>query len=1140
MKKIFISYRRDKGSTLANLIKFRLDAAHLDSYLDVYNVKQGDYVERINSALQESDIIIPVLTENFYVPHGENDITLYELRRANASRVKFIPIAAEKFSNPSDIPPGLEFLPKQQTIFYDPNDPASCFDELLEMINETRAAIEEEAGMPGPDGNPSDIVKGFYRDSIYSSFRLLKEYLCSVVISLATAENLSELMHYCLSDNGKTFSILSRTSLLEGEKKDSSTLVMLGTALNEPVVYDSALSGKLNALSNDFIEKVLDEKLNSLGQDENSLFDVVRSMLLNHSDEATLIKIFLYMKNGSVSLEETIRNAFGLKKSFRNDLHQALQLRNSTIGHAGNVTWQSMNADVFKNGLHILLKVLSQISPEILKGSEEYQNIGMELAHQYYSAVKKINNCIGKADAIPIPLADIYARFTGLQKEQLQNSRHEKNIDWDRELLYFDTMEDLGVTAASLSLNIVEQNDFPAQDLNTAASGNRRQFNLPELSAWEKGFFNEKQIEELIVKSNLRADASCFMNEMSARFVFREIIPKVKEKTARKFVLNHTTRVELYQYECGTRKGFGKAKENAKNAHTLYHRGKEAGYIQYAGETNLSGNSLEDILAFAAEHPDKLFTVLTANLSAGKRAAEDGLRNVVIAAIAPVPGKKNACGIMGNKANIQYVINKSAEAVNKNEKVIKTPVNVNTDSAKKKNPSAARKNTDSSPAVLCVPETGECLPVSIIPAAGDEVYTDDHQPVRLLSEINAGGEGTVYRTSLSGMAAKIYLRDKLTKNRKDKILFMQTLKVRNRHLCWPERALFNKNREFVGFLMKEAGSDYIEFGKTVMALSKEAVRKTVMTGWDRLSLAELLEELSVCMSDVIKTGCLIGDVNPRNILLNPKKPSHRDFLIIDCDSFQVGGYPCPVGTVPYTSPEIYKRMETDTPKYGTFLRTVRDEEYAAASLFFRILMFNSPFAGKGVSDVSQAMKQYRFVYRSDISDGKDTPDGAVRLIWNNTPKQIKGLFTAVFTGQGTATLQKWRYVFKKYAEDIEKGLYTKDLTPNKYWDIDGKFTVPIICADCKAESNEPKERYEKISAYAFGRHLCPKCFGIKQKLMQDPEKVPVACARCGRPEMMNKYDASLIQRGERDPRTVRCRSCRSKAYEARNRQGRHD
>lgn len=66
---------------------------------------------------------------------------------------------------------------------------------------------------------------------------------------------------------------------------------------------------------------------------------------------------------------------------------------------------------------------------------------------------------------------------------------------------------------------------------------------------------------------------------------------------------------------------------------------------------------------------------------------------------------------------------------------------------------------------------------------------------------------------------------------------------------------------------------------------------------------------------------ILGDINPNNILV----VSPTEVYFVDTDSYQIEGFPCPVGTINFTAPEIQRK------DFSTFLRTIGNERFAVAN-----------------------------------------------------------------------------------------------------------------------------------------------------------------------------------------------------------------
>ena len=64
MSKIFISYRRNGGSILGQLLSYRLREDGHDVFFDTESMKAGRFDEQLLQNIQECDIFLSLLTEN--------------------------------------------------------------------------------------------------------------------------------------------------------------------------------------------------------------------------------------------------------------------------------------------------------------------------------------------------------------------------------------------------------------------------------------------------------------------------------------------------------------------------------------------------------------------------------------------------------------------------------------------------------------------------------------------------------------------------------------------------------------------------------------------------------------------------------------------------------------------------------------------------------------------------------------------------------------------------------------------------------------------------------------------------------------------------------------------------------------------
>ena len=265
----------------------------------------------------------------------------------------------------------------------------------------------------------------------------------------------------------------------------------------------------------------------------------------------------------------------------------------------------------------------------------------------------------------------------------------------------------------------------------------------------------------------------------------------------------------------------------------------------------------------------------------------------------------------------------------------------------------------------------------------------------------------------------------------------------------------------------------------------------------------------------------MGDVNPRNLLVSPANPDKVYF--VDCDSYQVGKYVCPVGMAEYSSPEILKRIESVQGGYASCPRTIEDEQFSLASLLFHIIMLGqTPFAAKNNEKIDEAIRTYSFAYRTKINRGIDVPDGPYALIWNNTPPHIKEKFASVFTGQEKFSAEAWSAEFQRYASGIAAGRSSAELLPRKYFDATGTFFQDFVCKGCKEEANMPVEKYERLEKY-HQPLLCNQCMSVLWPMKK--QLTSIICDTCHKPYSGTMYDKAMQEYGKR----CKCSVCKDRS-----------
>ena len=281
-----------------------------------------------------------------------------------------------------------------------------------------------------------------------------------------------------------------------------------------------------------------------------------------------------------------------------------------------------------------------------------------------------------------------------------------------------------------------------------------------------------------------------------------------------------------------------------------------------------------------------------------------------------------------------------------------------------------------------------------------------HQ-ITLTKKIAEGGEGAVFLTSLSGYVAKIYKREKITEDRKNKLKLMISKSIRCAGVCFPEAIILNERDEFVGYLMPKATGE--ELGVSVF---QPKLFLTKFPGWTRKDTIQLSLTILEKIKYLNDRNVILGDINPANILV----VSPVEVYFVDCDSYQVEGYPCPVGTANFTPPEAQGK------DYKTFLRTQEMENFAIATLMFMIMLPGKPpYSGVGGESPEINIKNGNFPYPHSDEDGSRMPAGKWGYIWSHMSFNVRVAFFETFkkgeahySPQNRYDAGEWITLFGKY------------------------------------------------------------------------------------------------------------------------------
>jgi serine/threonine protein kinase/rRNA-processing protein FCF1 len=400
------------------------------------------------------------------------------------------------------------------------------------------------------------------------------------------------------------------------------------------------------------------------------------------------------------------------------------------------------------------------------------------------------------------------------------------------------------------------------------------------------------------------------------------------------------------------------------------------------------------------------------------------------------------------------------------------------------------------------------LKIKSVPKAGDRLITSsDCKLIYLKDEIKAGGEGVVFDTDIDEYVAKIYHQNKLSSRKKEKIDLLVKSGLVIDGVCLPEKSLFNEQGEFVGYLMKKASGKSLDcsFFKGERGIMRH------FPNWTRLDLVTLSITILSTINKLHRLGIIIGDINGANILVN----SPNSVFFVDTDSFQVNDLPCPVGTEEFTAPEIQGK------DYKSFLRTVGNENFAVATLLFRLLMFGvSPYAQKGGESIAHNIQSGNFSFPfKEKSNGK-IPEGDWKFFWSHLFFPLKEQFYSTFKKGGHCygeeerpDVSKWLKLLGDYKQQLADGTIANydgqsiKMFPKSYKRIPNE--TYIVCDLCK---QDVPLRFIKSHA---GKHYCWHCL---------EKSTIVHCKSCGEQMEYTTYRKII----DEIPAPSFCKKCKDK------------
>jgi len=293
-------------------------------------------------------------------------------------------------------------------------------------------------------------------------------------------------------------------------------------------------------------------------------------------------------------------------------------------------------------------------------------------------------------------------------------------------------------------------------------------------------------------------------------------------------------------------------------------------------------------------------------------------------------------------------------------------------------------------------------------------FDNKNNQIILNEKIGSGGEGDIYSIEgVTSKVAKLYKANKLTSNKITKISLLVEKQLGFPGICIPTSVL-NNSTGTVGYIMTKA--DGKDLGKTVFI--KPQLEK-YFPMWTRKDLVSLCISIIKKIKFLHEHKIIIGDINQFNILV-----TENENYFVDTDSYQVNNFPCPVGTIYFTAPEIQGK------DYKSFLRTYDQEYFALATLVFMILLpGKAPYAYQGGGNPAENIKNKNFSYPFGDDISWRAPKGVWEFIWHGLPYEIKETFYNVFRLDKRPPPDEWLAKLEKYYLGIENGDYDDTIFP---------------------------------------------------------------------------------------------------------------
>lgn len=355
----------------------------------------------------------------------------------------------------------------------------------------------------------------------------------------------------------------------------------------------------------------------------------------------------------------------------------------------------------------------------------------------------------------------------------------------------------------------------------------------------------------------------------------------------------------------------------------------------------------------------------------------------------------------------------------------------------------------------------------------DQIWVRDGRTLTLGASLGHGGEGAVYELVEDPLlVAKIYNKpvNPTQHHKLETLIELADPKV-TEMAAWPSMIVrgVGRSSSTVGFTMRKLTSY-----RPIHELFSPRSRRLKFPEMDFGELLKVAHNLAVAIHRVHEKGCVIGDINESNVLVN----AAGEVRLIDCDSIQVPSsnsdpHLCRVGVPGFTPPELQIGANFDKNP-----RTVNHDGFGLAVMIFQLLFLGRhPFAGTPTQrdyTLAEAIAGNRLAYGKGAHErGLVRPKGIPIPDLDFVGPLMSRMFEVAFLdlGQSRPKPVEWTKAIKKLHENLavcedEAGhLYPKHSTSCPWCPFELAVSAPVF------PMRGPKSQHQEFDIDEFEKSL---------------------------------------------------------------------